>query len=964
MTSLGVSIVSVLCSVLQLLYIGIILWLLHIRRRRLVASARKLPAAIDPKEAPQATITKTGYYKHFLPNSFQSVIGGHELPGGDSMVPNFSYQTADTPLTSSLLHGTPHAHAHTAAAFDSSGGAHEDIGRMSFSASAAATTRLEALYDDEDAFSSPRESTLRGTPYPTQPAILEEEDELSIVLPAQQEDTRNASAFNDDDNEHMQVSLDGDEPQPQNVDLVVGSDESHPAHTMDSQYIPLEPSRSSLGHSSLAQSLSSSSSTLYVSAAPFTVPASAPQSSTLNLSDSYTLMADSYYQPRALRSEPPRAQSRHIFHPKSSSYHRSSGLLDAGGDDALLHAIGTTHHPTTAAAHRRASLTRWMAQQKATDDNASAVGSMPIPSRAVKQQVTPIDPNASPVRSKVKFADENDRTKQHRSAADALKALDGPHLRTDDGGAAPLGDADVAASAVGVSTAPNTTAAAAPTENAPLMPRERKLSSVLKRRETTPHTTVNVSEEKTLVLPIYYRFLFVQCVNCALWCIACVVLLCVGTNLVEWGSDLPNSTTSGHSWIFSVVMSLLMLVQSSVMDGLLVFLAAKNVGRASINFAIGFGIVWGIINAIAVIVVAQTVQPPDEPHTGLLPMWHPFFVRSCACLFITLVVLLLPSPCVCRARARRTDCCRKSREERSLALARQHARWDSHSMRSGYDEELGADDSFDEDDYVDTSPARRTWLYFAAFNVVFHSLVLVLYFLDFQDTSTSDPTWEAILMSVLAFGFMVATPLLYWCLQRDSDHWAREWMAALERMRAEAEIEEQLRAKAREEQARKDGRALPTDRDTSKSSASLARSLSRNFFLDYNILEYGPLLGSGGFSSVYSAKLSGSIDVAVKVLHVRDMSKEVVDQFLHEVSIVLQLVHPNVVSFYGVVFSPPDMVLVMERCRRQSLLHLIKQKKVRFTEFQAVSIGLAIADALRYIHEQDILHRSENEPDA
>ena len=82
-----------------------------------------------------------------------------------------------------------------------------------------------------------------------------------------------------------------------------------------------------------------------------------------------------------------------------------------------------------------------------------------------------------------------------------------------------------------------------------------------------------------------------------------------------------------------------------------------------------------------------------------------------------------------------------------------------------------------------------------------------------------------------------------------------------------------------------------------------------------------------------------------------------IEQFLHEVGIVLQLKHPNVVQFLGIVFSPPDMSLVMERCRRQSLLHLIKHGKVKFTEFQAVSVGLAIADGLRYIHEQDILHR-------
>jgi len=64
-----------------------------------------------------------------------------------------------------------------------------------------------------------------------------------------------------------------------------------------------------------------------------------------------------------------------------------------------------------------------------------------------------------------------------------------------------------------------------------------------------------------------------------------------------------------------------------------------------------------------------------------------------------------------------------------------------------------------------------------------------------------------------------------------------------------------------------------------------------------------------------------------------------------------------VVPFLGVVFSPPELLLVMAQCRRQSLLTLIKQRLVTFTEYQAVSVAIAIADGLRYIHDRDILHR-------
>ena len=465
-------------------------------------------------------------------------------------------------------------------------------------------------------------------------------------------------------------------------------------------------------------------------------------------------------------------------------------------------------------------------------------------------------------------------------------------------------------------------------------------------------------------------------------------------------------------------------------------------GRASIRFAMSFGVVWGLLNGIVVLVVSlarhtsgddndddndngamdskagaggwnatgqshthaawsmlsmlakavashgattttATTSSSNNNNNGgvetLEPM-HPFFVRSCSAMALNLFVLLAPRWLVCDARARRSNRGRLSQAEHAAALERQQARWDAAaeaSLDSYADEEQEQEeeDSFDDDQdlYDDGTQPRNTYVYLSAANILFHACVLVAYSLDFSHVGRDQSLWEALVMGLLALAFVATTPLLYACLQRDSAHWQSEWRAALRRMKEAAELQELERVQRLSRAvalARSQGRETEAQALEALSVASSAKGPSAyaafhaskdeagRFFIDYSALRYGALLGSGGFSSVYAAKLGGRMDVAVKVLHVRDLSKEVVEQFIHEVGIVLQLTHPNIVHFLGVVFSPPDMLLVMEKCRRQSLLQLIKEKKIHFTEFQAVSIGLAIADALRYIHEQDILHRS------
>jgi hypothetical protein len=103
MSVTAVSIVSLLCSLVQLLYMTTILWLLRVQRRRLRLSADKIPIATLDASA-RHTITQTGYYNNFLPHSFHSVMTSEKealmAAGSSGGEIGFSYQTAHTPLGS------------------------------------------------------------------------------------------------------------------------------------------------------------------------------------------------------------------------------------------------------------------------------------------------------------------------------------------------------------------------------------------------------------------------------------------------------------------------------------------------------------------------------------------------------------------------------------------------------------------------------------------------------------------------------------------------------------------------------------------------------------------------------------------------------------------------------------------------------------------------------------------------
>ncbi|ELR15997.1 phosphate ABC transporter, phosphatebinding protein PstS, putative [Acanthamoeba castellanii str. Neff] len=93
--------------------------------------------------------------------------------------------------------------------------------------------------------------------------------------------------------------------------------------------------------------------------------------------------------------------------------------------------------------------------------------------------------------------------------------------------------------------------------------------------------------------------------------------------------------------------------------------------------------------------------------------------------------------------------------------------------------------------------------------------------------------------------------------------------------------------------------------------ARLRRGGRDDWEINYDELEVGDLLGSGGYGEVHRAMWKGT-EVAVKVIASEKITKEMEKNFKDEVQVMTALRHPNVVLFMAASTKAPRMCIVME----------------------------------------------------
>ncbi|KAK3425136.1 hypothetical protein EUGRSUZ_F01919, partial [Eucalyptus grandis] len=119
-------------------------------------------------------------------------------------------------------------------------------------------------------------------------------------------------------------------------------------------------------------------------------------------------------------------------------------------------------------------------------------------------------------------------------------------------------------------------------------------------------------------------------------------------------------------------------------------------------------------------------------------------------------------------------------------------------------------------------------------------------------------------------------------------------------------------------------------------------------------------LGEGGFGSVYKARIVGDIVVAVK--KPKDVHKSLLKgDFQHELQIVMQINHKNVVKLHGICLETRIPLLVYEYISNGTLFQHIHQNASTILESwkNRLRIAAEVALALEYMHscaEPPIIH--------
>ena len=126
--------------------------------------------------------------------------------------------------------------------------------------------------------------------------------------------------------------------------------------------------------------------------------------------------------------------------------------------------------------------------------------------------------------------------------------------------------------------------------------------------------------------------------------------------------------------------------------------------------------------------------------------------------------------------------------------------------------------------------------------------------------------------------------------------------------------------------------------------------IGRPFEIRFEELEFGDLIGVGGFGKVYKGRWREQ-EVAVKAAR-NDPDEDIsvtVENVRQEAKLFWLLNHRNIVLLKGVCLDPPNLCLVMEYARGGSLNRVLTGRQI--PPDILVDWALQIAEGMHYLHE-------------
>ncbi|KAF9975283.1 hypothetical protein BGZ73_001133 [Actinomortierella ambigua] len=127
--------------------------------------------------------------------------------------------------------------------------------------------------------------------------------------------------------------------------------------------------------------------------------------------------------------------------------------------------------------------------------------------------------------------------------------------------------------------------------------------------------------------------------------------------------------------------------------------------------------------------------------------------------------------------------------------------------------------------------------------------------------------------------------------------------------------------------------------------------------ISYDQLQIGRKLGSGGFKDCYEGKYMGET-VAIGELRVQNFTEMDITEMKHEISVLRQLRHENIIRFIGVCTNIKHLCIVTELCENGDLYDFMrKSKKPSFGQLIMYMHDIALACAYLHTRRPSIIHR-------
>ncbi|KAG6671633.1 hypothetical protein I3843_16G014400 [Carya illinoinensis] len=131
---------------------------------------------------------------------------------------------------------------------------------------------------------------------------------------------------------------------------------------------------------------------------------------------------------------------------------------------------------------------------------------------------------------------------------------------------------------------------------------------------------------------------------------------------------------------------------------------------------------------------------------------------------------------------------------------------------------------------------------------------------------------------------------------------------------------------------------------------------SGDWEIDTKSLTIGERIASGSCGDLYHGVYL-SEDVAVKILKSEHLNNALEDEFDHEVAILREVQHKNVVQFIGACTKPPNLCIITEYMPGGSLYDYLHKNHNILELPQLLKFAIDVSKGMEYLHQNNIIHR-------